>query len=259
MINTDLSSKYTSDKEETLLLRRINDLLNQSRKQYSAVYSHFLDPAQQMLIGTVDEFSGYIDFVGGYDDAERRLCRVCCEKYCNDEGSPIVIFSVSPTMKGVQLSHRDVLGSLMGLGIKREMIGDIITGGNTAQFFCHSSAAEHVELSLEKISRYNVTLKRISTADIIPPAYKERTINVSSMRLDCIASECFGISRSKAAEQIKKGLAAVNWTVTTDVSKEIKPGDRITLRGKGKANITSISGVSKKGRLFVTISVPEIR
>ena len=259
MIHTEFTSRYTSDKEETLLLRRINDLLNQSRKQYSAVYSHFLDPAQQMLISSVSEFLGYIDFVGGYDDAERRLCRVRFEEYCNDEGSPIVVFSVNPTMKGAELSHRDVLGSLMGLGIKREMIGDIIAGGNTAQFFCHSSDAEHIELSLEKISRYNVNLKRISTADIIPPAYRERTINVSSMRLDCIVSECFGISRSKAAEQIKKGLAAVNWIVTTDVSKEIKPGDRISMRGKGKVNITSISGVSKKGRLFVTIAEPETR
>lgn len=103
---------------------------------------------QQTLISKVEEFRGYIDFVGGFDDAERRLCRVRDNEYCNDEGLPIKLYSVISS--NAEFTHRDILGSLMGLGIKREMIGDIIINEDKAQFFCHNSISEFVEFNLKK-------------------------------------------------------------------------------------------------------------
>ena len=231
----DFTEKYTSDKDGRLLLRKINDLVKISEKQFRAVYSVFLDPAQQALVSSVNEFCGYIELTGG------------------DDGAPIVLFTAGATMKDADISHRDVLGALMGLGIKREMIGDILPNGSRPQFFCHSSVAEFVELELKKIGRYSVNVSCSDTAGIYEPEYKTATINISSMRLDSVSAEAFGLSRTKAAEFIRKGLVSVNWLPREDPSFEIKPGDKISMRGKGKIEVCGTTGASKKGRLFVEI------
>lgn len=249
----DFTEKYTSDKDSRLLLRKINDLINLSGKHFEVVYSVFLDPAQQALVSSVSEFYGYIEFTGGFEDAERRLCRICTNEYSTDNGAPIVLFTAEASMKEADISHRDVLGALMGLGIRREMIGDILPCGSRPQFFCHTSVADFVELELKKIGRYSVQLKRSDTAELYEPKYQTLTINISSMRLDSVSAEAFGMSRAKAAEYIKKGLVNVNWLPREDPSFEIKPGDRISMRGKGKIEVSGTTGTSKKGRLFVEI------
>ena len=235
------------------MLRRIADLSNKSSRNYCAVYSDFLTPAQQALIASVNEFYGLVSFTGGYEDAERRVCRVSCSEYDSDRGAPIVLFSVNAASKDAVLGHRDVLGSLMGLGIKRGMIGDILPNGRSPQFFCLEQSAEFIEFNLKKIGHHNVTLTRSDTALILPPEYSEFSINVSSMRLDCICAECFGISRTKAADQIKHGSVSLNWLAVTDPSHEVKPADKISLLGRGKIEISEITGTSKKGRLFVKV------
>ncbi len=238
---------------EKILFRKIKDMINKSEKTFSVVYSHFLTPAEQMFLLNEREFSGIIEFEGGHEDVERRICRVCTNEYNKDDGLPIVLYSVKATDKNAVISHRDVLGALMGLGIKREMTGDIIAKNNQAQFFCHQSVSEFVKMNLTKIGRYSVELGESEFSEMAELPKKPVNINVSSMRLDSIAGESFGISRTKAAELIKKGMVFVNWQVCLDTSREIKAGDKISLQGKGKILVSEISGTSKKGRLFVNI------
>lgn len=249
----DFTSKYTDKDEEKILLRKISDLIKKSEKTYTAVYSHFLTPAEQTLISLVEEFIGQIKFDGGYEDAERRVCCIKNSEYCNDEGLPVKLYTVHAA--NADFSHRDILGSLMGLGIKREMIGDILTKGEYAQFFCHESVAEFVEFNLKKIGHYNITIKQDTLSEIYERKTKDISINVSSMRIDSIAAECFGLSRTKAAEYIKQGAVSLNWIICTNTSKEIKAGDKLSMRGRGKVEIGDVSGVSKKGRLFINIKI----
>ena len=249
----DFTKKYTNIDDEKILLKKINDLIHRSEKTYSVLYSHFLTPAEQTLLSRVEEFYGMISFDGGYPDAERRMCRVKCDEYAYDEGLPAALYSVDISDSDAEISHRDVLGSLMGLGIKREMIGDISVNGNTAQFFCQSSVCDYVEMNLQKIGRYRVKIKRGVLSDIPEPETKTVSINVSSMRLDSVCGECFGLSRTKAAEAIKRGEVSVNWLIRYDGDKEVCAGDKLSMRGKGKVEIAGITGMSKKGRLFVEI------
>ena len=253
MIKTDVSEKYTSDSEEKILIRKINDLVNKSRKEFTVTYSHFLDPAQQALLSRIEEFYGLISFEGGYEDAERRLCRIRTDEYQPDDGAPIALLSVAVTDTSAEISHRDVLGSLMGLGIRRDMIGDIFAAGNTALFFCHQSVSEYVIINLTKIGRYKANVQS-GSADMLPqPEMKKSTVNVSSMRLDSLCGEGFGMSRTKAQELIRRGLVSVNWQPCDNVSRELCKGDRLSARGYGKLKIGSVTGTSKKGRLFVEI------
>ena len=251
----DFTEKYTNDKDQRLLLRKINDLIQTSRKQYTVTYSSFLDPAQQALILSVTEFYGLIEMTGGYDDAERRVCRIRTDDFNAEPEPPFVLLTAEATDKTAVLSHRDVLGALMGLGIKREMIGDILPNGHTAQFFCLSGMAEYLLTNLAKIGRYTIHLTHSDTAQLIAQPTRTRTVNVSAMRLDCIAAEGFGLSRTKAADAIRKGLVSLNWVICTDPSQEIKSGDRLSLRGKGKLSVGTLSGPSKKGRLSLDLII----
>ncbi len=245
------AEKYTNDSEQKILLRRIGDMLSRSEKTYSAVYSGFLTRAEQTLISSVEELKGYISFDGGYENAERRICRVGYEEYCADDGLPVKIYSAEAS--GGELSHRNVLGSLMGLGIKRNMIGDIVTEGNTAYFFCCNAVSDFIEFNLKRIGKYYVSVSR--EEHFIQSAVKTRliTASVASMRFDCVCAECFGLSRIRAADCIERGEASLNWLVCTDKSVRVSAGDKISVRKKGKAEVSNICGTSKKGRIFLEI------
>ena len=249
----DFIKKYANNDEEKILLKKTDDLIHRSEKTYSVLYSHFLTPAEQTLLSRVEEFYGIISFDGGYPDAERRMCRVKHDEYACDEGLPAVLYSVEITDSDAEISHRDVLGSLMGLGIKREAVGDIFANGNKAQFFCHKSVCDYVEMNLQKIGRYRIKIKRGELSDIPEPKTETVSINVSSMRLDSVCGECFGLSRTKAAEAIKKGEVSVNWLIRCDTDREVYAGDKLSMRGKGKVEIVGVTGTSKKGRLFAEI------
>lgn len=251
----DFTEKYTADKEQRMLLKRINDLVQTSRKQYAVTYSSFLDPTQQALVLSVTEFYGLIEMVGGYDDAERRLCRVRTDDYNTETPLPFCLLTAEATDKTAVLSHRDVLGALMGLGIKRELIGDILPNGHAAQFFCLSGIVDYLLTNLTKIGRYTIALSHTDTVDLVPQPTHTRTVNVSALRLDCIVAEGFGLSRTKAAEAIRKGSVSLNWVICCDPSQEVKSGDRLSFRGKGKLSVGTLSGISKKGRLFLELIV----
>lgn len=239
--------------EERLLLRRINELTGRSERDCCALYTNFLTPAEQALIASQRELTPFVSFTGGYEKAERRLCRVCADKYAVDDGAPIIMLRAEATAQDAELSHRDVLGALMGLGIKREMIGDICAKGGRADFFCLEKAAVHIEMNLDKIGRYSISLRRADLSELPPPETVTVTVNVSSLRLDCLCAEGFGMSRTKAAEHIRSGAVCVNWLLCDNVSRELKEGDRLSLRGRGKVRIGAVTGTSKKGRLFVEL------
>ena len=131
----DFTEKYTNDKEKRLLLRKIKDLIQRAEKSYTVLYSAFLDPASQALLCRVSEFTGRISLTGGYEDAERRLCRVNPGEYAEDSGAPIVLWEVNSPVREAVFSHRDVLGSLMGLGIRRDMIGEGLLDRNTKGYW----------------------------------------------------------------------------------------------------------------------------
>ncbi len=246
------SCKAASD-EERLLLKKISDLVRRSEKEYSVLYSSFLTPAEQCLISDETEFSGIVGFDGGYEDAERRMCRVCTDEFQRDEGAPLVLLCCEMSDRNADISHRDVLGSLMGLGIRREMIGDIMADGRTARFFCSKSVSEFIMQSLERIGKYKAVITIGDVSSLPPPKTEKRTINVSALRLDCICAEGFGLSRTKAQELIRKSLVSINWRTELSPSRVVSEGEKISARGRGKLIVGSVSGTSRKGRIFLEI------
>lgn len=150
---------------------------------------------------------------------------------------------------------RDYLGSLMGLGIKREKIGDIIVKDEDCSIVVLSDIAGYIAGNLSKVGNTGVGIEVGGTGGLTVPEPKVREIKVTvaSLRLDSIAAPGFGISRSKAAEFIKAGRLYHNWVATENPDKPVREGDVLSIRGRGRVVIESAGGRTKRDRIGVVL------
>ena len=174
------------------------------------------------------------------------LC--CFPAWAEDVYFPLCAVTLT-YRKSDTLSHRDFLGSLMALGIKRETVGDILAEEGRAVVFLTIEVKNFVLTQIKKIGRVGVTLTE-GFCEPLPQSDKlaEFKDTVASNRLDCVVSSLCSVSRGNAAELIENGFVSVNSVVTEKATKLITDGDIITVRGKGKFIITSLSAKTKKQR-----------
>lgn len=233
----------------------MSSLEDKSEKSYNKnipVYSAFLDLHEQNLL-YANRKNLKQDFVlfGGYPDAERKIaCFLPDYMALPEENSVSVVRSI--VLGKEKLTHRDFLGAIMGLGIKREQIGDIIISDNHADILVKPEMADFLCNNLLKAGRANLSCSVLSLNDVefkVPEPKETKIISASSLRLDKICAEGFKISRTDAVAFIESGKVFVNQKETLKPDFKLEEGDKITLRGKGKICLSAINGVSKKGKL----------
>lgn len=197
-------------------------------------------------------------FSGGFDGAERvRLFFL--PDYISEDSFPLnenitAIYAKCPFGNP---SHRDWLGSLMGLGIKRETVGDILALGDEGYILCTPQIAGFICDNLTRIGRLGVKCREVPLSDIrVPePVFDVVSGTVASLRADTVLSLAFGISRTKAAELIRDGKFSLDHIEELCISREISEGMLLSLRGFGRARLAGIGGISKKGRQFIELHV----
>ena len=156
-------------------------------------------------------------------------------------------------------AHKDYLGSLMGLALKREALGDILLPADapgTAYVFALEPAAKLICRELCQAGRTEVSTRLLEPEEIPAFPAPERqllTATVSSLRLDSVLAVGFSLSRGKAAEAVTSGRVQVNWTDCQKPDRPVAQGDTLTLRGLGKCVLEEVGHQTKKGRVFVTL------
>lgn len=155
-----------------------------------------------------------------------------------------------------EFSHRSVLGSVLGLGIKREMIGDIIVQNNLCDIIVSKNVAEYILNNFKFVGHEKVSVKEISLDEILIPedASKEVKTTVSSLRIDNIISAGYGISREKSAALVKGEMVKLNHVMVKSAVKALREGDLISVRGKGRLEVREIGGTSKSGRIKIILA-----
>lgn len=253
--------------DDKLLISKIEDKARQCSENSMITNSDFLDMHQKSVVASLR--LPYPDvrmvFYGGFDGAERTVA-VFLPDYIEDELSdhfsavpeddPLTVIELTKDKFSPALSHRDYLGALMGLGIRREMTGDIIVSENGCRMAVLSKMAPFILDNLGKAGRG--TLKgRILAASEAREGTKATGIpesfTVSSMRLDSVVKNAFSVSRGDAAEAIEGGVVFVNDIECTKPDRKIVSGDKIVFRRKGRIIVGDCSGISKKGRVIVNI------
>ena len=244
---------FTSDKDDNNLFSRVDDALSLSQIRHKPSFLGFLNEREQYIISGQFSFAkDRIRFFGGYENAARKV--MCAYDYdISDEDFPIEKLCYK-FRKEDSLSHRDFLGSLMGLGIERSCVGDILVGDGYAAVFVKSEVSDYIKSQLSKIGRAGVKLISEDECDIsYEPDTEVLTYIVSSMRLDSVVSAITKLSRAKAASLINSGKVFTNYSENCKVSYFLKPDDILTIRGNGKFIIKEQSSTTKKGRLKINI------
>lgn len=278
-------------KEDDILINYIEDKRRQCEEQYIVTSTAFLDAREGALAEAELHYVDHL-FYGGYEDAERRVIVFIpeyyegrsTENYKNDykresgkridfnvdnniitdstsilaeEDDPLAVLRVKIPKGSRKLTHRDYLGSILALGIDRNVTGDILVRDDGADIIILKSMAEFL------LSNYTAAGRTTLATEIVPIGELElgaiktsiKRDTLASMRLDNAVSSVFPMSRGKAQEFIQSGLVFVNNVQCTKPDKTIETGDKIVLRGKGRAIVLSCGSLTKKGRIPVEFEV----
>ncbi len=251
-----IKEKYT-DYDQRLLVNKILDIVEYCKKNFTYKATSFLDPMQQKIAEDLLDCESDIEyqFEGGIENSERKLCIIYHEDIDLEQLETMYeILEISWYSKGSKKpTHRDFLGSLMGSGIKRETIGDILLQEEMAYVVCTKEISDYILYNIDKVGSVPVKLKIAENINVTEENEKVLNVTVASLRLDSIISAGFRISRTKAAELIKSGKVRINWEEKELTSKSIKQGDVISIRGKGRIVLDEVTGNTKKDRTKITI------
>ena len=247
---------------EPELLRNIDNLMGRAEHAGRPVRTDFLDAAaaESILTYVSKRFAGGIVLSGGHPSAERKMLILSPAGQDNppDPADFIAALRVSPADKKAKLSHRDYLGSLMTLGLSRSRLGDIIVAQSSAYVLTAKDTAKIILTQLDRVAGTSAKVEEVTLGDIpseVQEDAREQTISVSSLRLDCVVSGAFNMARSKAADAITRGFISVNWQEVLKPDRTLSEGDMIGFRGRGRAKIAKIGGLSRKGHTFLVLEV----
>ncbi|WP_273125403.1 RNA-binding protein [Metabacillus sp. HB246100] len=226
--------------------------------QYTPKLTDFLDPREQEIVASVigENLDVKVAFFGGIEETERKRACIYPDYYePTNEDFNLTLFEISYASKFVTIEHRHVLGSLMGLGLKRAKFGDILFREESIQFICASEIADFISMNFQEIGRSKIHIKEKPLHEMI--AHKEEVVEqittVSSLRLDVVAAAIYNLSRQKIQPLIINEVVKVNWKVVDSVSFECREGDTLSVRGYGRSKLIRIEGKTKKDRFKIVI------
>ena len=247
--------KRVENREE---IARIIDQAEQAIKTWEIILTDFIAPPVMIEVQEIFNNLTEIDILawGGYPQAERQRLGISRPDIPLDKSHiELAALDIAGNFLFDTATHRDFLGAILGTGIVREKIGDIIVlGERGAQVIVIPEMISFLETNLTQVRSVPVKTRQIEWSElkVRPPQKKEMTTVEASMRLDAIASAGFGLSRSKMASAIASGDVRVNWKEVTQASYNLKAGDLISVRGKGRLEIGDIS-VTKKQRYRINL------
>ena len=155
--------------------------------------------------------------------------------------------------KFIKLNHRDVLGSLMSLGIEREVIGDIVVGDGHIYIVIEEEMEDYIHYSLTQIKRANVHFEKCDEMVEIKDTRVYTEVSVASMRLDVIVAQMTHLSREKAQNLIKGGRVKVNQVVLEDYDFLCNNNSTVSIQRYGRFSVEETNRTTKKGRHVIRI------
>lgn len=258
MKRSEVLNRLARDGEERILLARVLDKMQLAGERGVPAVTPFLSPHERDGVERLIREMGSPRhrFTGGIDQAERCVCAFLpdwMEEFPSDgEDAPMTALR-AVWSGGTALTHRDFLGALMGMGITREKVGDILVGQGSCDMIVLKEIAPFLLQSMDSAGRCRLSLSEVPLSEVQQPPCKvvQRRDTVASLRLDAVMSSGMGISRGKAADLISAGRVTLNWRECTRPDKPVAEGDTISCRGLGKCVLKEVGGESKKGRILI--------
>ena len=259
---TILCGGIAMQNEDAVFVNRLYDLAEQACKTGKYRFTGFLGLHEQDLLFREQQNLNFVGLTlfGGSADTERRMARFGCEGLCGyEQAFPITLLRLTPRSQKYAdaLSHRDVLGALMGLGIERNCVGDIYIKENIAFVFVADQMADLVCRELSSAKHTTLDCEKIEALpDGVGTALRQENFLVASERLDCIVAAVFNLSRDAAAQLFLHEKVFVNGK-TMQGNRTAPENAVISVRGFGRLRYGGVESVSRKGKPRVTVWIYE--
>ena len=258
MDKTTTIAKIAQEPEDRLLLARILDKYEQTQRKNIPAVTAFLSPRErqmaQALLHAAGVRTGYA-FDGGYKAAERQVLIFLPDWAEEPDGGDLAFLRADFHGADSSLTHRDILGSLMGLGVARERVGDILVSPHSADIVAAPSLRDFFLREWDQAGRVKLTVMEIGRDALCVPQVQGKVIRdtVSSLRLDAVIASAFSMSRGRASELIAAGRVHLDHVPCLKGDKLVAEGAVLTVRGLGRAKLTGVGGLTKKGRTGITL------
>jgi RNA-binding protein YlmH len=249
-------------KEELPFVERALEMLTLVERRQSMRLTDFLDPRQLSIFHSLSsQVQGVtVSANGGYEGAERVRALLSPDYFAVEPADfRLALLHIQADQRFLTLEHRDVMGALLNVGLKRDKFGDMIAGPEGCYAVVAEEVADFVCSQVTHIHRVPVQIERISWEEFQPPAakYAEKTITVPSPRVDAVVGEVYHLSRAKALVPIRAGKLKVNWKVVDDPAHQLQAGDMISLAGFGRFRVLDVSGPTRSGRMRMTVALAQ--
>lgn len=257
-IDKEEYTNHIKDNEKKIKIRKILDQIQIVLNKHMIKTTDFLDPYEIYLAKSV--LNRFVDLEylvdGGYEHSERKII-VIYPNYISKEDIKIPLSSLEITGNLRDIDHKDYLGSILNLGLKREKIGDILVYDNSSIVIVKTEISDFLIYNLEKVKNRNVEISIHNLKNIKDPkvSYKELVKFITSLRLDSVISSTFNLSRKESMNIINSGSIKVNFEVIEKSSKEIEEGDMISVKGFGRFILHEVRGRSKSDRFICIIRI----
>lgn len=243
---------------DSALRRRFEELSTRAETRHCLIFSDFLNLHEQSVLQEMRLSKNFVLF-GGFEAAERKIvCFGTADETKAKEKAPFVLLKIAPAQQKFAdtLTHRDFLGSILALGLRREMLGDIVLLDNCGYVFCMESIAEFIADNLDRVRHTSV---HVAQAQELPPSLTEepepQSVVVASVRLDAVLSAVFRLSRSEAQKLIASERVFANSVLCTRAGTELKENCIVSARGFGRFRYLGIDRETKKGKLRVIVQI----
>jgi len=247
-------------KEEHPFAERALELLTQTERKQAMRLTDFLDPRQVQILRSLRSQvrDVNVSVEGGYPGAERVRALIHPEYMpVEPEDYQLTLVEIKGNQRFVKLEHRDIMGALLHVGLKREKFGDILLHDGRCQFIAAREIIDYVRMQVTQIHRIPVVMEEVSWDKLLVPEEKlvEKTVTVSSPRVDALVGEVYHLSRAKALIPIRAGKLKVNWQVVDDPSHQVEAGDVVSLAGFGRFRVLEVGGQTRSGRLRIQVGI----
>lgn len=253
-----VKSKVSDLNQNEKQKKRFSELSDRAEIQRRTVFSDFLNLDEQNVLNSA-YYSMPVQLLGGYETAERKIaCFGRDDAEVLQAKLPISCIKISPAAPKFadKLTHRDFLGALMNLGIKREMLGDIIVYENTGYLFCLNKIADYIIDNVSTVKHTTVKCTEVPSPPVESVALPdEETITVASERIDVLIASVFKLSRSAVVPMFVQGKVFISGRQISNSSHQLNNGDIVSVRGCGRFIYCGTFGKTKKDRLKVTVRV----
>lgn len=241
-------------KDEQPFIDTVYGWIREVENTYAPKLTGFLDPRERYIVESLtNDTDIVIDDAGAFANAERTRVLLYPNYYVPErEDYGVTVFGINYATKFVTLAHKDVLGSLMSLGLDRSKFGDILMEEAEVQFAVATELKDYVKSNFTAIGKAKVTVTEVVSLEhfiITEDTWTEELQVISSMRLDAVVAAVLNISRQKAVALIQGEKVRVNWTTQNQSDFELYELDILSIRGSGRFKVITIEGRTKKDRI----------